>query len=218
MAEIDGKPVAGIGRQMNEAAPPYWTTYISVTNADAATAVVSEAGGTVVVAPFDVVGAGRMAVLADPTGAPISVWEAQAHTGSGIVDEPGSMCWHELYTRDPEAAKTFYESAFGWSSTEEDMGGSRYTVWKLGDQSVGGMVVLDEQMPAELPPHWLVYFAVDDCDAAVAHVSELGGSVKMQPMDVPPGRFAVVSDPHGALFAVMALRRTASEPEAASDG
>jgi hypothetical protein len=80
------------------------------------------------------------------------------------------------------------------------------------------MVVLDEQMPAELPPHWLVYFAVDDCDAAVAHVSELGGSVKMQPMDVPPGRFAVVSDPHGALFAVMALRRTASEPEAASDG
>jgi len=205
MAEIGGLPVAGIGTQMNEGVPPYWTTYIATDDAEATAARVQAAGGQVLAEPFDVLGAGRMAVFADPSGAPFSAWQAGAHAGSGYVDRAGSMSWHELYTREPGTAMTFYGLVFGWEAAAEDMGDFTYTLWKLGTTTIGGMMVMDENFPAEVPPHWLVYFAVDDCDASVAQIQELGGSVIMPAMNVPPGRFAIVSDPDGAMFAVIQL-------------
>jgi uncharacterized protein len=210
MAEIGGVPVAGLGPQMNHGVPPYWTTYIATDDAEATSARVKAAGGRVLAEPFDVFDSGRMAVFADPTGAPFSTWQAGVHTGSGYVDQPGSMSWHELYTREPATAMSFYSAVFGWEPAEEDMDGSTYTLWKLGDAAVGGMIAMDGNSPAEVPAHWLVYFAVDDCDASVTRVDELGGSVIMPPMDVPPGRFAIVSDPNGAMFAVIQLTEGAT--------
>jgi predicted enzyme related to lactoylglutathione lyase len=208
IAEIGGRPVAGLGGQMDADVPPYWAIYIAVDDADVAAAGVKAAGGTVVVEPMDVMGAGRMAVFTDPAGAPFSVWQAGEHKGSGLVDEPGTMCWHELNTREPEASKAFYKAVFGWDTADEDMGGSPYPIWKLGDTNVGGMTVIDERFPAGVPNHWLVYFAVADCDASVARLTELGGTVRLPPIDIPPGRFSVVSDPDGALFAVLQLADT----------
>jgi len=206
MASVAGQPVAGLGAQMNPAAPPYWTTYIAVADADASAAAVKAAGGTVFAEPFDVMDAGRMAVFADPTGAAVSVWQAGTHSGSGRVNEHGAMCWHELQTRDPEAAKAFYATVFGWGTAVEEMDGADdYFMWKLGETTVGGLMVMGEDFPSDVPSNWLVYFAVDDCDAAVARVAELGGSVHVPPTDIPPGRFAVVSDPDGAMFSVIKL-------------
>jgi predicted enzyme related to lactoylglutathione lyase len=110
-----------------------------------------------------------------------------------------------LACRDIEAAKRFYGHVFGWGGNTQQMGPMTYTEWKLGDKSIGGMARMDENWPAEVPPHWMVYFSVDDCDAAVAKVAELGGTVSVPPLDIPPGRFSVVNDPHGAVFSVIKL-------------
>ena len=119
----------------------------------------------------------------------------------------GSFCWSELITTDVEGARPFYRAVFGWEAEDQGAGGpNAYTEWKLGGRSIGGMMAKTPQMPAEVPPMWGVYFAVADTDAAVAKINELGGSVAMGPMDIEPGRFAVVVDPTGAVFSVIALK------------
>lgn len=206
MCTLRGRPVAGLGPQMNPG-PPVWATYVTVNDADAAAEAVKAAGGQEVMAPMDVLDVGRMAVFTDQAGAFFSVWQAKAHTGAGIVNEPGSMSWNELVTDDVEGSKAFYNAVFGWGA-ETHEGDMPYTEWKLGDRSVGGMLPKPPDMPEEAPPYWGVYFAVEDTDAAVAKVSELGGSVVMPPMDIEPGRFAVVADPAGAMFTVIKLAQT----------
>ncbi len=201
---LRGKPVAGIGPKQSDV-PAHWTTYISVADAEATTARVIVSGGQVNLEPTDVMDQGRMALYSDSTGARFSVWQPRAHHGSGIVDEPGTMCWHELNTRDSITAGDFYREVFDWMAEVEDMGGREYTVWKLGNRAVAGMVQMDERWPAEAPAHWISYFAVEDCDAAVAKISGGGGRSLAGPFDVPPGRLAVVADPEGAPFAVMKL-------------
>ena len=198
------KPVAGLGPAMNPG-PPYWTSYITVADADATIAKVKDAGGMVFVEPMDVLDVGRMAMFADPTGAALAVWQPRAHIGAGVVNEPNSLCWNELSTRDTAAAKAFYAAVFGWGADTHE-GEMTYTEWQLGGQPIGGMMDMPPMMPKEVPAHWLVYFAVDDADAAVATISELGGTVMMGPMDIEPGRFAVATDPQGATFAVLKLK------------
>jgi predicted enzyme related to lactoylglutathione lyase len=201
-----GKSVAGISPKQGDG-PSRWTTYFSVADADATTARVLVAGGQVVLEPTDVMDEGRTAAYIDSTGASFSVWQPRANRGAGIADEPGAMCWHELGTRNSITATDFYREVFDWVAAVEDMGGQEYTVWKLGDRDVAGMVQMDERWPAEAPSHWLPYFAVADCDAAMAKVSGSGGSTLAGPHDVPPGRFAVLADPEGAPFAIMRLAR-----------
>jgi predicted enzyme related to lactoylglutathione lyase len=195
--------VAGLGPKQNPG-PPYWTTYVSVADADATVARAKAAGGTVFLEPMDVLDAGRMAVFADPTGAVLSIWQPGAHPGSGLVNEPNTLCWNELSTRDTAAAIAFYGAVFGWT-TRTNEGEMPYTEWQLDGQSVGGMMAMPPMVPAEVPPYWLVYFAVDDTEAAVAQVDRLGGSLVAGPMDTPAGRIAVLSDPQGAMFAVITL-------------
>ena len=199
-----GKPVAGLGPAQNPG-PPYWTTYVSVADADATIAKVKDAGGTVFLEPMDVLDVGRMAVFADPTGAVISIWQPGTHPGSGIVNEPNALCWNELSTRDTAKAIEFYGKVFGWGAKVQGEPPQQYTEWQLGGQSVGGMMEPPPMVPAEVPNHWLVYFAVDDTDKAAAKVGELGGTVVMPPMDIEPGRFSVVQDPQGATFAVIRM-------------
>ena len=203
--EADGVPIAGCGPIMMEGQPPAWLTYVSVDDADAAVAKVTEAGGTVFVPPMDVMDVGRMAVFADPTGAACAVWQPGAHKGAGLVNEPGSLVWNELSTRDLPAATTFYTSVFGWSANTMDMGGSAYTEWQLGGSGIAGMMAMPAEVPAEVPSYWLTYFGAADCDATVARATAAGATVVVPPTDIPPGRFSVLVDPGGATFAVIKM-------------
>jgi hypothetical protein len=210
IAELRGQPVAGIGPQMNPG-PPVWATYINVDDADATVKKAKDNGATVIIEPMDVMSVGRMAVLADPAGAVVSLWQAGDHIGAHIVNEPSSYSWSELVTTDVAASKKFYGEVFGWDGQTYGEGDGSYTEFKLGDRSVAGCMPKPPTMPAEIPPHWAVYFSVDDCDKAVERVKELGGSIAMPPMDVEPGRFAVALDPAGAAFNVIKLKPQTTE-------
>ena len=205
IALLRNRAVAGIGPQQNPG-PPYWTTYVSVTSADDVVEKAKAAGGKVYLEPMDVMDAGRMAVIADPIGAVISIWQPGQMAGCGVVNEPNTYSWSELVTTDIKASKEFYGAVFGWGSQTHGEGGpGAYTEWKIGDRSVGGMMEKPPMMPAEVPPHWGVYFSVDGTEAAMDKVKELGGQVIMGPMDVEPGKIAVVQDPQGAVFNIITL-------------
>jgi hypothetical protein len=204
MFKLGGKLVAGIGPLMQEGQPPVWSTYVATDDADAAVARAKDAGGQVVVEPMDVMDAGRMAVVAHPAGGYLGLWQANRHTGAQIVNEPGSLTWNELQTRDPDAAKAFYSALFGWTPEDSQMGDFTYTVFNLGDRGIAGAMPMPPGVPDEVPAYWLVYFAVEDCDASAAKAQELGATQLFPPMDIPGvGRFAVFSDPHGTAFAVI---------------
>jgi len=204
-AKKDGKDVAGVSPRMEDGQPTAWATYVSVADAAATAAKVAAAGGGQIAEPMDVVGLGTMAVFTDPAGAVFGVWQPGTFVGSELVNETGCFGWNELGTRDTAGAKEFYGSVFGWGHEDEasDRVGT-YTVWKVGDAMVGGMLDIEAAgVPAEVPPHWLVYFTVEDTDAAVEKAKAGGGDVRMDPIDIPVGRFAVLGDPHGAVFAVL---------------
>ncbi|HEY4375901.1 MAG TPA: VOC family protein, partial [Acidimicrobiales bacterium] len=159
-----------------------------------------------VLAPvMDVMDVGRMAVFADNVGAAFAIWQPKLHAGAALVNEPGTFCWNELGTRDTAKAIEFYPQVFGWGHSTSEDGPMPYTEWKVDGASIAGMMNMPPSIPAEVPPNWLVYFAVEDCDASVAKAVELGGSAMFPPMDIPIGRFAGLVDPQGAMFAVIAL-------------
>jgi uncharacterized protein len=203
LAHVRGRTVAGIGPQMNPAAPPAWTTYVNVDSADAVAQLVPSNGGTVLAGPFDVMDVGRMAVLADPAGAVIGVWQPGSHAGAQVVNETHTWCWSELITNDVDRAKRFYGAVFGWGDQTHGEGASAYVELQLGGRSIAGMMPKPPTMPAAVPPFWGVYFTVDDPEAAAARIKELGGTVLMGPMDVEPGRFVTAVDPTGATFSVI---------------
>jgi uncharacterized protein len=198
----DGRDAAGmyqIGAEQ-QGMPPNWMSYVSVEDADASAAKAKSLGGVVVAGPFDVMEMGRMAVLADPQGAAFSIWQPRASAGVGVRDESNALCWNELSARDVASSKKFYPALFGWRMKES----AEYTEWHAGETAVGGM--LPSHAPPEVPPHWLPYFAVGDCDAAMAEAARLGGRALAGPMDIEHvGRFAVIADPQGAAFAVIRL-------------
>jgi hypothetical protein len=201
----EGKQVAGGGEPPPEQPmPPAWTPYITVEDVGATAARVEGSGGVTIMPPMDVMDAGKMAIFSDPTGAPIAVWQDVNHTGAELLDAPGSITWVELGTGDIATATKFYQDVFGWGSEVGPMGsGGEYTVFKLGEDNVAGAYDKTGVLPDEVPPHWLVYFAVDDIDATVAKATELGGTA-IDIMEVPDvGRFSVIHDPQGAVFAAI---------------
>lgn len=203
----DGRPVAGAGPLFGAGQPPAWSTYIATDDADAVATRVEAAGGNVLMTPFDVMDQGRMGVFLDQAGAAFSVWQPMAMSGAQLVGVPGSLTWNELTTRDPDGSKAFYGSVFGWTADDREMGPVTYTRWQLNGEAVAGMMpMVGEAWPPDLPPHWMVYFAVDDTDAAAARVVELGGDVSVEPSDLPRGRFAAVNDPQGAFFSIITVR------------
>ncbi len=210
---LRGLPVAAAAPQMAQQAeqgiPPAWTTYITVDDVDATAARVESLGGTLLAPPFDVLEFGRMCVLADPSGAPVALWQAKSHAGAGVVNEPGAMCWNELATRDPDAAGAFFGELLGWDVDRKGPELADYREFRrAGEQrSIAGcMPMVGEMWPDWLPAHWMVYFAVDDVDATAARAAELGGTVSVPPTDIEPGRFAVLGDPQGAVFSVIAMK------------
>jgi uncharacterized protein len=205
MQRVDGKDVAAISPQQQQqrdaGVPPLWNSYISVENADAVADRARELGATVHAPPFDVMEAGRMAVIQDPQGAHFLLWQANRHIGAALVNAPGALSWNELASPDLEGSKEFYSSLFGW--TVEPLEGSPqpYLTIKNGEANNGGIRELDSPGP---PPHWLVYFAIDDIDQGLAKVEQLGGTKHAGPMDIGIAKIAVVADPQGAIFALYA--------------
>lgn len=210
MAMLRGKAVAGLGPLMGEGQPPSWSTYVSVADIEATTELVRDNGGQVFMEPMKVqIGDdhfGSMGVFADPTGAAFSAWEPHLHIGAGLVMEPGALAWNELVTRDIDTAKKFYGAVFGWQGDTSEAGPTTYTEWKLGGRAIGGMLQMNEEWPQDIPAHWMTYFGVADADGAAAKAEELGASLRVEPTDIPNvGRFAVVVDPAGAQFSVIAM-------------
>ena len=204
LAMLRDQPVAGLAGQSEQmksaGAPPMWSSYVTVADADATAGLIESSGGTVMSQPFDVMDAGRMAVATDPTGAVFCIWQAKNHIGAGIVNEPGSFSWNELLTPDVEKAAAFYKEIFGWEANQLEMGPMRYTEFRLGGQPIAGGM----NPPMEgIPPTWAVYFTVADADATVADAKDRGAQVLSEPTDIPPGRFAVLMDPQGAAFNVI---------------
>jgi uncharacterized protein len=205
----NGKMVAAITPPMGDQnQPPVWSTYIATANADETTKKVNDAGGQTLMPPFQVTDQGTMAVFMDPTGAVFCVWQPGAHKGAEMVNEPVSFSWNELATRDLNAAKTFYSKVFGWNPKSNPMpDGSEYVEWQLNGKSIGGGMTMGSMYPPQVPPHWLVYFTVHNTDETVKKAQELGGKVMAPAMDIPQGRFAVLTDQQGASFAVIQLAR-----------
>ena len=204
MFRIRGKEVAAASPVSQGEAPTVWSTYIASDDVDATAATITEAGGSVLTEPFDVLDAGRMAFASDPTGGVFGVWQAGRHRGAQLVNEPGSWNWSELATRDVASARDFYASAFGWASEElTDVPGG-YHVQTLDGNRVAGILPISPEM-GDMPTGWGVYFSVDDADASTTKAQELGGTVVAGPFDVPVGRTAWVVDPVGTPFQVIKL-------------
>ena len=204
--QVKGRAVAGMMTQGDEeraqGIPPHWRTYVSVASADDTAARARDLGGTVVMESFDVMDLGRMCGLIDPEGAFIAAWQPKTHLGAGIANEPGTYCWSELCSRDLERSKAFYSGLFGWSAKASE--GMDYTEWQVDGRSVGGLMEITSEM-GDVPPSWLAYFACDDTDQVCAKATQAGGALFVPPTDIPPGRFAVVADHQGAVFAVIAM-------------
>jgi predicted enzyme related to lactoylglutathione lyase len=191
--------------QAQQGVPPHWATYVAVANVDEASAKAKTLGGTVLAGPMDVFEHGRMAVLRDPTGAAISLWQSKQHPGVGLWGEEGAFCWSELMTRDTTAATRFYTALFGWKTKVTEGAGFPYTHWQNDGADIGGMLAIMEQW-GPMPPNWVNYVRVKNCDDTAAKAAALGGKVCMPPTDIPnTGRFAMLQDPQGAMLCVIAL-------------
>jgi predicted enzyme related to lactoylglutathione lyase len=201
---LDGRATAGAGPLFGAGQPTAWSTYVATDDADEIAARVEAAGGKVLVAPFDVMFQGRMAAFLDPAGAPFSVWQAGTMRGADTFDVPGALTWNELITRDLEGSAAFYGAVFGWVARESLMNGMEYIVWEHEGRPIAGMQHMDgDEWPDDLPPHWMLYFAVIDCDDSTAYAQSLGGRVVRPPADQPIGRYAVIDDPQGGTFAIL---------------
>jgi hypothetical protein len=193
----DGKDVAAL---FTSEQPPHWNCYVTVESADATAARAAELGATVAAEAFDVMDVGRMAVIVDPVGAALCLWEPKSHIGATLVNVPGALTWNDLITPDPADSARFYGELFGWT-TEEIPGAGGYRVIKNGERTNGGMMPLDRRMGAT-PPNWMPYFGHEDIDRLLEEVAGLGGQVFNGPMRMPQGSIAVLGDPQGAAFAV----------------
>jgi predicted enzyme related to lactoylglutathione lyase len=219
VARLRGGDVAGVGSSPpDRSVPPTWNTYVSVSSVEEAAQRAASAGGTIIVPPFGALPAGRCAMIADPAGAVIGVWEPRERQGAQILNEPSAWAMSLLRTRETASAADFYGTVFGWQTETIDMDGAELTLFRLpgyvgGEPSqpvprdmVAGMIALgDEQIRAGMPPHWAVDFWIDDADAAAARTPEYGGSVLIPPHDMPPFRRTVIADPSGAAFSVSQL-------------
>jgi predicted enzyme related to lactoylglutathione lyase len=205
MMRLDGKSVAAIApqppQQREAGVPSMWNSYVSVESADAALERAKELGGTAHAPAFDVMEAGRMGVVQDPQGAYFMVWQPRGNIGAGLVNAPGALVWNELSSPDLDASSTFYSGLFGWEITPFENSPTPYLGIKNGAANNGGM---REPSPPGTPPHWLAYFGVQDIDAALAKVQELGGTKLAGPIDITMAKIAVVQDPQGAVLALYA--------------
>jgi len=212
MCDIGGRPVAGIGPKMGPPeVPSTWTTYLATQDADATAQQITSAGGQLLAEPFDVMDVGRMAVAADPGGAVFGIWQARAHSGMQLANEPGAVCWNENMSRDFDGNKAFYQAVFGYQYDDMSSADFSYATFGIGGDPIGGIGDLGTMAPRETPAHWMTYFAVANADDAVQAAIKLGGSVMRPAWDSPYGRMAILSDDQGAVFALIGLAQASGQ-------
>ena len=202
---VDGQQVAGMMAQGPDlqGMPAVWTVFVYVEDVDAVAVTAADAGGQVLQRPFDLPDDGRVGVIADPAGAMLGIISGPKPEGVYFSQRPGAVCWVEVLTRDQAAAEGFYAAVFGWKAFTEMTGGTAYTMLKLDDDDVGGMMAMPDEVPRDAPSHWAVYFAVSDCVEAEQRAVELGGQVLRPTTPIEIGKFAVLADPQGATFNLM---------------
>jgi predicted enzyme related to lactoylglutathione lyase len=202
MARIGGRSAAAMYETSDR--HPAWASYVTVDDVDAMAARAAELGATPMGEPFDVMEAGRMALFQDPTGAVLALWQPKDSIGAEIVNVNGALTLNQLNTTDPEAAERFYGELFGWEIEQMSDTGPPYWGIRRGGRVNAGMMQLPPDSPA--PSHWLVYFGIDDLDAAAEQIGSSGGTLMIPPQEVPGGRILVAQDPQGAVFALFAGR------------
>jgi len=203
MLKKNGKGVGALYE--NRKARPGWLAYVAVAKVDDAAKKAKSLGAKTLQEPFDVMDVGRMVNIEDPQGAKFALWEAKKHKGADIINEPGAMCWNELYSPDIKGSQKFYSGLFNWKLKVSP----EYTEIHMtdGDQGIGGMMQLSPEMQG-MPPMWMPYFAVADCDASANKAKSLGGQLHVGPQDIPKvGRFAILGDTQDAGFAIISLAR-----------
>ncbi len=206
MFRMGGRSVAGMGTRQ-DGSPPLWSAYISVDDLDAAVAAADANGATIMNPRMDVFTSGSMAVLTDPTGAGVCFWQHGDHIGAELVNEPNTLAWHELTCRDVPAAKAFYGAVLGWQFQEVEPGAGApgYQMVMVGDRVVAGVLPMEGDDWGDMASHWMIFFAVADTDATAEQAKALGGAVSVPPFDLPVGRCAVLNDPDGNAFSVIAF-------------
>jgi uncharacterized protein len=214
--ELEGMSVAGLEAMdpalLDRRQPARWNSYINVDDLEAICEQATKLGGVLTVPPRQVRDAGRAAFLRDPTGAVVGLWQKDQHFGAAIHQDFHSFCWNELWTRDLQAARDFYGRLFGWEFAEYPSAMGPYYVIRNGEEESSGIMQIDDRW-GEMPPGWMVYFAVKSVDLSVDRLRQLGGYVVIHPFDIEEGRLAVVADPQGAAFELVEM--TAPQAESA---
>jgi uncharacterized protein len=203
-----GKEVCGGGPVQAPGQPSAWSSYVNVADADESAAKVKEAGGNVIAPPFELPNeSGRMAVCQDLEGAFFGVLQERKHKGAQLVNEIGCWTWNNLMSRDLDKARDFYGKVFGWEATQSDEQPEGILNWQLDGQrwpeGMGGLMRIGSDMPADVPPHWQVYFSVESAEDAVEKVNAAGGTTVFGPLEIPVAKLAVFIDPQGAAFAII---------------
>ncbi|MEU1699849.1 VOC family protein [Streptomyces sp. S-9] len=210
-AYADGKAVAAVVPPMpGQEGTSQWCLYLAARDASATAARIRDHGGDLLMDPLQVADYGTMCLARDPGGAVFGVWQAGSHEGFQATGTPGAYCWAEVFTREPEKSDAFFPAVFPYRSKQLE-GETDFRLYDLGGRTVLGRMRMTDDFPPEVPPYINVYFAVDDCDAAVARATERGGALRFGPVDSPFGRFAAVGDPQGASFSVIDLGTTSGE-------
>ncbi|MET8829788.1 VOC family protein [Streptomyces sp. NPDC004610] len=203
-ALLDGCEVAGIGTlPPDRHLPVAWTPYLASDDADTTAETVRLCGGTIGVGPLDAAEAGRMAIGSDPAGAVFGIWQGAAHVGAAVSGVPGTPAWNELRTFDTVGVTKFYEMVFGFEAEGAGPADADYVTLRVGGRPVAGILGMGDALPRDRGPHWTTYFEVDDPDASLERVIELGGQVLGPARDSEHGRVALVTDPEGARFALV---------------
>lgn len=206
---IDGADVAALHASPDTTSngDARWLVYVASPDVDEAVMQTIRHGGELVAGPEDVYEDRRLALVKDPTGAMLGLWQDKGHAGAQVANQPGTICWCELVTDNTERAARFFQRLLRWSTQVQDLGHLVYTTFLAGDVACGGMYPMDESWAGETP-HWTPYFRVRNCDATVELAVDIGAEVKIPPTVIPGfGRFSLMADPQGALFSVMTLNR-----------
>ncbi len=208
LATADGEPVAGLMRNRGDSgSPDTWSTYLATADVEASVTAATEAGASVLAPAMAVGPLGSMAVLVDPAGAVVGLWQAREHTGFSRYNEPGSVVWDEVHSKGFGASRDFYARVFGWTyDVAGDTDEFRYLTAKVDGTEVAGLMDSARFLPPEVPSHWAVYFGVADADEAQERAVAHGATVLMAAQDTPFGRIADLLDPTGAPFKLHATR------------
>ena len=199
--QLGGSDVASACNLKSEGVYPHWNLYAAVENVDACASKAVDLGATILVSPFEVGDRGRMAAIKDPTGATFNIWQGTGHHGVGVTGIAGTMCWADLSTPDPARAAAFYSDLFAWQLEASENDKSGYLHIKNKGEYVGGVPPASHRS-ANMPAHWLIYFAVENCDVTAARAEALGARLILPPISMPGvGRMSVIADPEGAVFA-----------------